>query len=62
MLLFLSYIEAITEAKAVDKLLASGELDDEHSETNKPFLGVPFTAKEAMAVTGALDMSFFLVR
>ena len=49
-----SFIGAIEEAKAIDKLLDTEELDDAYSETNKPFLGVPFTAKEAMAITGCL--------
>ena len=52
--LFYRFAEAMTEAKAVDQILDSGDVPDEYSETNKPFLGVPFTTKEAMAIKGNL--------
>lgn len=45
--------EAMQEARDIDKLLASSaELPPNLSEENAPFLGVPFTAKEAFAVKG----------
>ena len=45
--------EAIEDARKIDKLLESGkDLPEEYSEDKAPFLGVPFTAKEAFAITG----------
>ncbi|XP_068617537.1 fatty-acid amide hydrolase 2-like [Battus philenor] len=42
--------DALVEAREVDRQIAAGEVDFE----KKPFLGVPFTAKESHAVEGLL--------
>ena len=44
--------EAIAEAEEFDRILASDSLPECYSLENAPFLGVPFTAKEAFGVTG----------
>ncbi|CAH0589251.1 unnamed protein product [Chrysodeixis includens] len=44
------YEAAIAEAKEVDVLIASGISEEEASK--KPFLGIPFTSKESVAVKG----------
>ena len=49
------FAEAIEEARRVDKMLDS----EESSGLDAPFLGVPFTAKEAVAIEGKLH--WFLV-
>jgi len=46
--------EAAAEAIKVDELLDSGTIPDEYSELNAPFLGVPFTTKEAISIAGLL--------
>ncbi|CAH0694445.1 unnamed protein product [Spodoptera exigua] len=46
------YEDALKEAREVDKLIESGLPDDYFLK--KPFLGVPFTAKESHAVSGML--------
>ena len=43
---------ALREARDYDKMLDSGNIPDEFSEENAPLLGLPFTAKEAMAIVG----------
>ena len=47
------FSEALKEAKEIDEMLSemSGE-EREELEVSKPFLGVPFTVKEAFGVTG----------
>ncbi|KAI8323387.1 amidase signature enzyme [Martensiomyces pterosporus] len=44
--------EALAEARAIDKLIASGDIPEECSVEKKPFLGVPITIKECIAVKG----------
>ncbi|OWR46450.1 fatty-acid amide hydrolase 2 like protein [Danaus plexippus plexippus] len=44
--------EALKEAREIDKKIEDGLPDEEFK--NKPFLGVPFTAKESHAVNGML--------
>lgn len=44
--------EAIDEARKVDELVASKEFDKTWYETNKPFLGVPISVKEAFGLKG----------
>ena len=46
------YEEARKEAAEVDRVLDSGNLPEELSEQNAPYLGVPFTTKESVSVTG----------
>lgn len=45
------YLEALEEAKQVDKLLQESENTDALKK-GKPFLGVPFTTKESNEVKG----------
>ena len=44
--------DARKEASELDHVLDSGNLPEELSEENAPYLGVPFTTKEAFSVTG----------
>ena len=44
--------EARKEAAELDRVLDSGNLPEELSEQNAPYLGVPFTAKEAVSIAG----------
>ncbi|GFY77816.1 fatty-acid amide hydrolase 2 [Trichonephila inaurata madagascariensis] len=44
--------EAFEEAKQVDALISSGTRTVEEMEKETPFLGVPFSAKEAVSVQG----------
>lgn len=44
--------DALAEAEAVDKMIASGDLDEKDLMENKPFLGVPTCLKECFAVKG----------
>ncbi|XP_037091608.1 fatty-acid amide hydrolase 2-like [Pollicipes pollicipes] len=44
--------EALAEARGVDKLVASGERSEAELERDTPFLGVPFTAKDSIAIRG----------
>ena len=43
---------ALEEAKKVDKLIQSGEKDEQTLELETPFLGVPFTIKDCFSVKG----------
>jgi len=40
------------EAAELDRVLDSGNLPEELSEQNAPYLGVPVTTKEAISVAG----------
>lgn len=46
------YEQAICEAQAVDKLIASGVKTVEELQADTPLLGVPITIKESIAVQG----------
>lgn len=47
------FSKALKEAKEIDEMLSEmSEEERDELEVSKPFLGVPFTAKEAFAVTG----------
>ena len=47
------FLEALQEAKEIDEMLSEMTQDQrDELEFVKPFLGVPFTAKEAFAITG----------
>ena len=49
--------DALQQAKDIDKMLRSSKISEEYSVENAPFLGVPFTAKEAFGITGILPSS-----
>ena len=44
--------DALQQAKDVDQVLSSSKIPEEYQQDKAPFLGVPFTAKEAFAITG----------
>ena len=44
--------EALKEAAEVDRMLENGTVPDHLSAGGAPFLGAPFTVKEAFAVKG----------
>ena len=44
--------DARREATELDRLLDSGNLPEELSEQNAPYLGVPVTTKEAISIAG----------
>ncbi|XP_048852276.1 fatty-acid amide hydrolase 2-A-like isoform X2 [Brienomyrus brachyistius] len=46
------FSEALQEAAQVDKLLDDEKAEEQELEARLPFLGVPFTAKEAFALRG----------
>lgn len=48
---------ALEEARAVDKIIQSGEKNEITLEYETPFLGVPFTIKDCFAVKGNLNSS-----
>lgn len=46
------YSEAIEEAKAIDEFLKTTTLTESELEQQKPFLGLPFTAKDSIQIAG----------
>ena len=46
------YTDALEEAKEVDRILSQDSIPEEFSKSNKPFLGVPLSVKEAFALQG----------
>lgn len=46
------FTEALTEAKNVDRILASDLIPEAYSEKNAPLLGVPFSCKESIWCKG----------
>ncbi|KAL8570576.1 hypothetical protein ACOMHN_008933 [Nucella lapillus] len=44
------FSQALQEAREVDRVLSSGDVPEEFSEANKPFLGIPLSVKEAFAL------------
>lgn len=46
------YELALKEAREADDLVKSGSLSVQQLEKDKPFLGVPFTTKDCIAVKG----------
>ncbi|KAM7307336.1 fatty-acid amide hydrolase 2-A [Ixodes scapularis] len=54
--------EAMDEARAADRLVASGEVSREQLAREKPFLGVPLTTKDCYAVKGMLQDSGLVAR
>lgn len=49
------YDEARKDAQKADDLIKSGAIPEEVLEKEKPFLGVPFTTKDCIAVKGTID-------
>lgn len=56
------YSQALKEADEVDKYIASGVMTIEEIEKTKPFLGVPVTTKDCIAVKGLLNTSGWFYR
>lgn len=54
--------EALKDARAVDKLIESGTENEETLAKTKPFLGVPFTTKDCLAVKGLKQTAGLWVR
>ena len=46
------YEDALSEAQQYDDILAQEEVPNEYSKESMPFLGVPFTTKEATSIKG----------
>lgn len=44
--------KALSEAKKIDELIASNYKTEEEMERETPFLGIPFSVKELLAVEG----------
>lgn len=44
--------KALSEAKKIDELIASNFKTEEEMERETPFLGIPFSVKELLAVEG----------
>lgn len=44
--------KALEEAKQIDELIASNYKTEEEMERETPFLGIPFSVKELLAVEG----------
>lgn len=55
----LRFEEALQEAQQVDKLLSEGVGDEDFLQEKFPFLGVPFTVKEAFALHGVFSHSLY---
>lgn len=49
------YEAALEEAKRIDEMIASGSKTIEEMEKDTPFLGVPFTTKDSIGVTGLVQ-------
>ncbi|CAL4114923.1 unnamed protein product, partial [Meganyctiphanes norvegica] len=54
--------DAIKEAEEADILIRSGSIDEETLARTKPFLGVPFTTKDCMAVKGLKQVAGLWIR
>ena len=46
------YEDALSEAQHYDDILIQDDVPEEFSKDNMPFLGVPFTTKEATSIKG----------
>lgn len=53
---------ALIEAEAVDKFLAEGSKTIEEIENDTPFLGVPFTTKDGIAIKGMMHAAGVVAR
>lgn len=56
------YEDALKEAEAADRLLASGTYTTDELREQKPFLGVPISTKDCIEVNGMLYTSGLWVR
>ncbi|XP_059608648.1 fatty-acid amide hydrolase 2-A [Phlebotomus argentipes] len=54
--------DALRDAAAADKLIASGEYSQSELERIKPFLGVPITTKDCISVKGMLNTAGIVAR
>ncbi|XP_050299123.1 fatty-acid amide hydrolase 2 [Anthonomus grandis grandis] len=54
--------DARKEAQAADQLIKSGTMSEQQLEKEKPFLGVPFTTKDCIAVKGLIHSSGLFCR
>ncbi|RZC32770.1 fatty-acid amide hydrolase 2 [Asbolus verrucosus] len=54
--------EARKEARAIDELIRSGTVPEDALAKEKPFLGVPFTTKDCIAVKGMIHTSGLVKR
>lgn len=54
--------DALKEAKEADALIASGKMTAEQIAKEKPYLGVPFTTKDCIAVKGLIYSSGIYLR
>lgn len=54
--------EALKEAAAADALIASGERTTDELERDLPFLGVPISTKDCLAVKGLLHTAGLVAR
>ena len=52
--------DAIREAQAVDKLIATGAKTEQQLQDEFPFLGVPYTTKDCWSVKGNCDKTFII--
>lgn len=55
------YDKALAEAQRIDELIASNYKTEEEMERETPFLGVPFSVKEMLAVEGKKTRLFKLL-
>lgn len=53
------YDDALKEAKEVDEFIKHGNFSEDQLAYQKPFLGVPFSTKNCIAVKGT-HINFFL--
>lgn len=50
--------DALKEAKAADTLIESNEYTEEQLANDKPFLGVPISTKDCLAVKGNIYINY----
>lgn len=56
------YKAALEEAAAADRLIESGAFTESEMERDQPFLGVPISTKDCLAVKGLLHTSGLIAR
>lgn len=54
--------EALKEAAEADKLISSATVTEDHLKKHKPFLGIPISTKDCIAVKGLLHSAGLYVR
>lgn len=52
--------DALMEAREADKLILSGKMTEDELIKEKPFLGVPFSTKDCIAVKGITALKYVL--